>query len=71
MSIPDFEFEAIYRIHSNDGYHYEVRPDPHGLGNIEIAYIEGTEKKSARVISMERKAVPLVIKALDEILRAS
>lgn len=65
----DYEFEAIFRIHSNNGYHYEVRQDPDGLGIIEIAYIDSSDRTNEKVISMEQSAARLVIKALDEILR--
>lgn len=70
MTISDFKFEAIFRINSRDGYFYEVRPDPHGLGMIDFHYYEKTEDtKPAHTISMQREVAVMVIDAIEKMLK--
>lgn len=72
MTIPDFELEPIFRVHSRDGYFYEVRPDQYGLGTIDLCYYEDhKDTKPKYVISMQREAAVLVLNALEKILKVT
>ena len=62
----DYDLELIHRIHSGDGFYYEVTTDADALENIEIRYYDSpTEKEPAQTILLTQEAVPLLIKALQ------
>lgn len=62
----DYDLETIHRIHSGDGFYYEVTTDADTLENIEIRYYNGPEDKSPiQVVLLTQEAVPLVIRALQ------
>ena len=70
MTIPEFELEPIFRIHSRDGYFYEVRPDQEGIGTIDLHYYEDTKDAEPKhTISMQREAAVMIVNAIDKLLK--
>lgn len=62
----DYDLEIIHRIHSGDGFYYEVTTDADTLENIEVRYYNGPEdKEPAQVILLTQESVPMLIKALQ------
>ena len=62
-----YEMELIHRIYSGDGFTYEIRPDPDGLGNIELRYFEDDDddKEPRQSICLTEKSISLIIQALE------
>lgn len=60
-----YDLELIHRIHSSDGFYYEVTTDADTLENIEIRYYNGPgDREPAQVVLLTQESVPLIIKAL-------
>ena len=65
-----YEIEMTHNIYSNCGYYFEVRPDPDGLGLVEIRYFNSVDEKEPRQnITLTEDSIPLIIKALESQLR--
>lgn len=61
-----YEMELTHRIYSDNGYVFEVRPDPDGLGLIEVRYFEDSASTLPRqAITLTEESIPLIIKALQ------
>ena len=61
-----YEMELTHRIYSDNGYVFEVRPDPDGLGLVEVRYFEGSASSLPRqAITLTEESIPLIIKALQ------
>lgn len=61
-----YEMELTHRIYSGDGFYYELRPDPDGLGNIEIRYFEDVDDKEPKQsICLTEESISLIIQALE------
>jgi hypothetical protein len=61
-----YTIEKEFKIWNDSfGYRYEVGEDPDGLGSVEIRYVEDNGKTLTR-ITIDRKALPLMIQALQE-----
>ena len=61
-----YEMELTHRIYSDDGFFYELRPDPDGLGIVELRYFEdGDDKEPKQAISLTEESISLVIRALE------
>lgn len=62
----DYDLEIIHRIHSGDGFFYEVTTDADTLECIEVRYFDNPkDQKPAQVILLTQEAVPMLIKALQ------
>lgn len=61
-----YEMEVIHRIYSEDGFYYEVSPDPDGIGNIEIRYFNDVDDKMPNsVICLTEEAIAPLIESLQ------
>lgn len=61
-----YEMEVIHRIYSEDGFYYEVGPDPDGLGNIEIRYFNDVDNKTPdSVVCLTEEAIAPLIESLQ------
>lgn len=61
-----YEMELTHRIYSDDGFFYELRPDPDGLGIVELRYFEDVDDKEPKqVVSLTEESISFVIKALE------
>lgn len=60
-----YEMELIHRVYSNDGFYYELRPDPDGLGIVELRYFEDVDDKEPKQsITLTSESISLIIKGL-------
>ena len=60
-----YELELVHRIYSDYGFFYEIKPDPDGVGNVEISYYEDVkDKEPKQTISLTEDSVSMVIDAL-------
>ena len=61
-----YEMEVTHRIYSDDGFYYELRPDPGGLGNIELRYFEDVDNKEPnQTITLTEESIIHIIRALE------
>lgn len=61
-----YEMEVTHRIYSDDGFYYELRPDPDGLGNIELRYFEDVDNKEPnQTITLTEESIIHIIRALE------
>lgn len=61
-----YEMEMTHRIYADDGFVFEVRPDPDGLGLVEIRYFEDSASTLPRqAITLTEESIPFIIKALQ------
>lgn len=61
-----YEMELTHRIYSDNGYVFEVRPDPDGLGLVELRYLEDSASTLPRqAITLTEESIPFIIKALQ------
>lgn len=62
-----YEMEMTHRVYSNDGFFYELRPDPDGLGIVELRYFEDVDDKEPKQsVTLTAESIPLIIRALTE-----
>lgn len=60
-----YEMEMTHRIYSGDGFFYELRPDPDGLGIVELRYFEDVDDKEPKQsISLTQESISLIIRGL-------
>ena len=61
-----YEMELTHRIYSDDGFLYELRPDPDGLGNVELRYFDDVnDKEPKQSVTLPEESIVLIIKALE------
>ena len=61
-----YEMELTHRIYSGDGFMYELRPDPDGLGIVELRYFEDVDDKEPKQsVSLTEESIIHIIKALE------
>lgn len=61
-----YEMELTHRIYSDDGFLYELRPDPEGLGIVELRYFEDVDDKEPKQsVTLTGESIVLIIKALE------
>jgi len=61
-----YEMELTHRIYSDDGFFYELRPDPDGLGIVELRYFEDVDDKEPKQsVSLTEESIIHIIKALE------
>lgn len=65
-----YEMELTHRIYSDAGYVFEIRPDPDGLGIVELRYFEDAASSLPRqAITLTEGSIPFVIQALETQLK--
>lgn len=61
-----YEMELTHRIYSDGGFMYELRPDPEGLGIVELRYFEDVDDKEPKQsVTLTKESIVLIIKALE------
>ena len=65
----EYELETMKEIwHNKRGDHLEIGPDRAGLALLELRYFAADDQKPQSSMCMEWEEVPLLIKALQDLL---